>query len=409
MRQLSAVLILGFLPIISVGAEPDVASLIAALQGKDVRQSIEAAYKLGKLGVKAKAAIPALVAALEDTRTEPVPFILFDVPSVATAAADALVMIGESATAEVEPYLSKNDRYVRLRAIRILAVIDQNRAKTKNRMRELALDDDEPLVRYSALQAYAALERDDKQKIVVLAKAAKDANASHRANAAQLLGECKMAAEDAVKLLTMLLNDSESYHYAVTPDFAMERSVRCDVADALGEIGTAAKPTVAQLSRLMKSDDDPEVRVASAVAIGRITDDAKSVLPVLVKEFADDKQDTRGPSAAAQGLAKFGAKARVAIPELAKALRHESLSLRLDVVNAIATIGGKESIPFLMEAVNDNASYIQQKALIGLGRMGATASAAVRLLESLSEDADLDQDVRRAAAEAIFKIRTDSR
>ena len=71
------------------------------------------------------------------------------------------------------------------------------------------------------------------------------------------IGKVGPGAKDAVPALIDALKDKES-------------GVRGSACFALGEIGPAASAAIPALSRVVTQDEDPEVRRAAALAIGKI-------------------------------------------------------------------------------------------------------------------------------------------
>src|SRR5437868_5090181 len=95
---------------------------------------------------------------------------------------------------------------------------------------------------------------------------------------------------------------------------------RCEAADALGRLGTAARPAIPQLLELL-GDDDPLVRANASVALGRI---GPAAVPGLIQSLNVSKIQTR--RAAAQALAIAGAAAQTALPALVAALNDPDIA-----------------------------------------------------------------------------------
>jgi HEAT repeat protein len=150
-------------------------------------------------------------------------------------------------------------------------------------------------------------------------------------------------------------------------------AVRSKAAAMLGKLGPKAKSTVPLLNKTL-SDEDPDVSLSGALAIVKIdpsseSSDSSSAVPVLAGALLSADFGIRRE--AAEGLGKFGARARDAVPALCAALK-------------------------------DPNNIIRRLAADSLGRIGQDAGdAAVPLTEALE---DKDERVREAARRALDKI-----
>lgn len=86
-------------------------------------------------------------------------------------------------------------------------------------------------------------------------------------------------------------------------------------AEALGRIGAAAVPQLAQALR----DPNPLVRKRAADILARIGPDARDAVPVLIQALDDPEEDVR--KAAVRALGEIGPAAEEAVPHLIDALR----------------------------------------------------------------------------------------
>jgi hypothetical protein len=177
------------------------------------------------------------------------------------------------------------------------------------------------------------------------------------------------AARPALPALEPLLANSNSVRFAASslagigPDgiraiTLAQRStnviVRRETAGVLGSRGLARFDTNATAEQLQKlyadseiaipalitacADPDEFVRTKAAIALGLLGQKPQLVIPVLVKMLAEDKSSWRVPSAAAKALARFGAEAVSAIPELQQALEHSDSRVRESAKAALQTI-----------------------------------------------------------------------
>jgi HEAT repeat protein len=89
--------------------------------------------------------------------------------------------------------------------------------------------------------------------------------------------------------------------------------VRAGAADALGQIGGAAKEAVPALIKAL-GDPDANVRGRAAEALGGIGREVLETVPALIKSLGDPEVVTRWN--AAQALGEIGPGAKDAVPEL---------------------------------------------------------------------------------------------
>ena len=135
----------------------------------------------------------------------------------------------------------------------------------------------------------------------------------------------------------------------------------CPVFDA------AIPPLIERLS-----DPDPSVRILAPAALGRIGKQPDKVVPALARLLSDQHEDVRW--CAASALGDFGKAAGGALPELKRAL-------------------------------GDSYALVRQDAANALGNIGRSAASAAPTLAKMAADEKESEDVRKAAAEALKKIR----
>lgn len=131
---------------------------------------------------------------------------------------------------------------------------------------------------------------------------------------------------------------------------------------ALGQIrGDRAKDLLVQLTE----NPEPAIRTAAVQAIGDLGDNRMS--PTLMEKLADPAVIVR--AGAAEALCKVGD--RAAVPALDKALRSRenfyrgsSLWVRKHYVAALGCIGGRDSIPVLLRAIDDADEGVQSSAVL---------------------------------------------
>ncbi len=161
-----------------------------------------------------------------------------------------------------------------------------------------ALGDGDFGVRMESALALGRLGRGAKEAIPALIEALKkDEDRAVREASARTLG--RIGGKEAVPALVEAIGREGLY--------GRLRSVQ-----ALGRIGPGARESVPALAETLNTDEDRAVREASARALGRIGD--KEALTALVGALRDRTPEVRGASAWALGL--IGPDARAAVPAL---------------------------------------------------------------------------------------------
>lgn len=150
------------------------------------------------------------------------------------------------------------------------------------------------------------------------------------------------------------------------------------------------------------SKEDGPIRLATAVALGRIGPDAVTAVPELAKLSAGGGYDPVA-DLATQALGEMKA---AAVPALTELLRRGNQGARVRVMKALGEVGSQASaaIPDLVRALADSDEEIRTAAAEALGKIGIGPEAAVavpRLIEALK---DPDRHVRQQAAEGLGKI-----
>jgi HEAT repeat protein len=126
---------------------------------------------------------------------------------------------------------------------------------------------------------------------------------------------------------------------------------RRKAALVLGVMGTKAKGAIPALTAALQ--DEAEVRREAAFALSKIGPDAAPAIPAVIEAVAKEpgfREDIL--ERYAEILVGLGPDA---IPELAKALKHKHFGTRFCAANALARFGrkAKEAIPALIEALKD--------------------------------------------------------
>jgi HEAT repeat protein len=262
-----------------------VAELAAALKHKEERVRYAVARLLGRGGPKARAAVPALAAAL---REEPV-------PSVREAAVSALGDIGEPRQA-------------------VLSALCR------------ALRDERPWRRGGAAQALGRLKAKAGPAVPTLLGLLRRGAADQRCNALDALGAVGPVTPEVVPAVVAALRD---------PD---ERN-RGYAANALIALGVRAKGAVPALVDMLHSRDGwVRWRAVGALGkMGRAAAPAAEALAALLQD-RDAMYGHYARPGAAEALAAIGPAARAAVPALLEARKDRNKRLRAAVDAALAAI-----------------------------------------------------------------------
>ena len=341
----------------TIDRHSSIEDLIAALESDEINQWSRATTFLGLRGKDAKAAVPALVKAIER-------------PAVRYSALCALREIGPSAH-EAIPALVKT-----------LPVFPECWEASQ------ALANIGPAA-VPALQQ-AAESDDPRQKIWATAALVKGEGTNSprlRILASMLQGREQIASE-ALRSIEML----GPLAATIVPDLkeAMKVSTvpQRNFVHALGRIGKAAESAMPEVLEVL-AKRDVRGRLDAVRAVKWINGpSAKSAVPLLINEL----QGTNSPDAfsttlqrvvreeAAETLGVIGADARPAIPALVSALKDPEERVRANAVTALVRIepANPQALPGLIEAMRDPSSRVRYVANAALLKVGPVNLEVIR-------------------------------
>jgi HEAT repeat protein len=261
-----------------------------------------------------------------------------------------------------------------------------------------------------------------------------------RAEGACQLGERPVTAIVAIPILVSMLGDDTivpAIECEMSPWLRRELQVSADArrwaetspakeaADALGEIGDAAVPSLLQalrhanwktrkyaahalgetdritevgtaVSALVATlgDDHAEVRDRTAWALGELEEPA--AVPALVRALGDGDAAVRAKAAWALGEIEDPS----AVSGLTAALKDGDLDLRRMAVWALGEIEDASAVPVLLVALKDDDAEVRSKTAWALGEI-EDAAAVPGLVQALN---DPQWQVRKMAAWALGEI-----
>jgi RNA polymerase sigma factor (sigma-70 family) len=146
--------------------------------------------------------------------------------------------------------------------------------------------------------------------------------------------------------------------------------------------------------------DDQKVIDAATLGVAKIGEDA---LPMLLEELKKGKPNSR--LFAAHCLPFFGAKARAAIPDLAKALKDSNAFVRRQALSALHSIDDKgESVRSVSACLTDEDVMVRQAAIYTLEHFvrSKVKEAIPPLLKASTTDKSSDN--RRAALDILNRL-----
>ncbi len=444
-----------------VAQQPSIEELTAKATGEDSIEAAKAVAALGERRPVEKRVVDVLIAALADNRhAEDIPpFILFDLPTVATRASRALTRIGEPAVEPICQLLqtemrtsqrldARREESVRTmrNAIDALAGMRGDAIASQSTLCDVLKSESQQL-RYWTVVAIRAIETDPASIQRLLQGMLDDPSPEIRSEVVQAMSECGKNAEPSIAKLITLLDDPADRAEWFAPDAAGQRALRADVAVALGEIGTPAIAALPRLKAMMVDDDDPVVRVTAAFAVAKLDVQSIEAIQYLVQSLENREYGTGCVNEAAERLGRLGSVARFTVPtliRLAKESDEDETGIdRNAIIRAIQLIGPDDIEQILLGFQNDEDSIVREtvidclvnarassekvisafilalydteeayitnirlKAAEGLGKLGSRATRAVPDLERVAKK-DENEDVRAAAVNAIKLIRDD--
>lgn len=374
--------------------------LIQGLADEDSFIRGASATALIPFGVKAAAAVPALVAALKKTQLAD----LQKPDAIELAPTKALAAIGEAAVAPTAKLLTDSAPLNRYQAVYVLGEIGPAARSTVPALEKL-LNDPAPEVILEAARSIAVIQGETSKITALMKFAFGHAEAATRQYALQTTLRMGDVGRELAPLALPLLNDAtpEVRRAAITyvgtldantakPAIAAlarqlredgEESVRKEIAEVLGELGSVAAPAAQALGQAAASDMAPPVRTAALLALADIGPAGKAGLDgliALVQQAALD-EDTRAKAVAV--LPKLDPTSTSAIAAAVTATRNKSAMVREAAALALAefTPPTPEAIARLGEMVRSDSSFANRaaalRAIAKLGPLAQTVKPAV--------------------------------
>jgi HEAT repeat protein len=177
---------------------------------------------------------------------------------------------------------------------------------------------------------------------------------------------------------------------------------RLAAIDALELFGAQAEPAIPALAEAL-NDRNRFVRWAAARALGRLGLGEREALPGLVRMLCDQDLDVR--VAAMEALRRYGPKVPAAVPALTAWLGRGDTESRIAALGALGAIGraAEPSLPAMARGLKNPDPRMRSECTRTIGLFGKAAVPFIPALRGAM--ADPDSDVRRAASEAILRIK----
>ncbi len=275
------------------------------------------------------------------------------------------------------------------------------------------LQSDQPELRYKAARTLRKLKPESKPAIDTLIAALGDTGIPSEFDV-QYLGP---RVNDAVRTALVKIGQPAVPALISALDH-QDKTVRIMAAEALGELGLAAKNAFPALARLLK-DPHQWVRYEAMLALGQIGKEPEIVVPVLEEQYLNSSDELHQQTAL-EALFPADPNGTLAIPILLKAMNNENGGV---VSAAVVTLGGyrekaHSAVPHLIKSLsNDKLRWdaygdvgyqvpVRQDVIRALAEIGPAAKPAVPELARMMKQ-DENEETRIWAAAAILRIGVD--
>lgn len=348
---------------------------------------LQAVAALGEIGAASKPLTADIVALLENDPEVGVRY----------TAAFALGKIGvdDVAVAALKKAAGKDDPFLKLIAVWALARNNPT---------------DKALVQSAVDEIVAAFKSDDADLRRAAAKAAVDFDVSPDVVAPMLIDaledDDQTVVKNAVESLAELGPEALKH---VDKLFAREelRFYPIALITRLGPEASGAVPEIIkQLDNAVVSEEDAMFLRELQFAVAAIGPGAKDAVRALSENLESRNHEV--VASAAYALGKIGPAARGAVPAMRKQLNHPEMIVQLATVRALIEIlpdprpMAAIALPRLAKGLKHENEYVRAECATAFGEIGAPARGALSELKKLLDDES--EIVRQAAADAIKKI-----
>jgi HEAT repeat protein len=362
-----------------------IALLADGLKDSDPSLRAAATQALGGIGVRAQAAVPALLGMLGDTEvdkavTYETDLLAGTLARMRSAAVPGLIGVVQD---EVRPPLA------RLQALRALGRMGR-RASAAQPVLAVAMKDNNKALAVTAAGAYAQAGGEVAKALPILKDGLRDEAPSVLQAALFEVERLGPRARVLVPELLPLLKHRE-------------RAVCLSAARAVSMMGTVARQAVPALAELLKAGDGRDgFGDQVAEALKRLGPDAAEALPTLIEQLAHLEE--MSPNPVLEVIGSIGPGAKPALPALLAILKDRKSLHHNQVIDVLGEIG-PEAAPTLLAQLGDESEHTRASAARALGRIGPAARDAIPALKKrLSNEWN---KVRVWAAFALIRITGD--
>lgn len=173
----------------------------------------------------------------------------------------------------------------------------------------------------------------------------------------------------------------------------------------LAQLGADARPAAPSVARLMRDENDPDIRRNAARTLAYL--DASSAIAALKKALDDETVHVR--LAAAESLIELGEAAAVVLPVLTKTLKSPRGEDQQEAARLLARLG-PEAAPALLDlhaALGEAETFATIRILEALGRIGPAAKELVPIIKEKVKDHPSIALLRTPTALALWRIDRD--
>jgi HEAT repeat protein len=391
-------------------------TLIAALDNPRPVVRIAAVTALGGIGAEATPAIERLGKSLRETTAFSMPMAHHDY-CVSDEAATALQRIGLASGGTLILALNDKDERVRLNAAKALGELPDPRGQSAAALTKL-LDDHEPWIRGTAVVALGKLGSETAFR--ALASRLNDGGAwTSFPSAAGGIGTSHTVGDQILEALANNGHDPKTIVPAIVASLAATREIRPAMVDTLRRFGPSAMLAAPLLASRLK---DRKQRLSAAVALARISPKHPGLFEILRDGIRDETTVD-----AARGLGDLGARAKSTLPLLHARLQQpglwpaeqavfEAAIVRIDRTNPQAVIALART---LQEESSIFRSPGRDESAATWAALGSDAKPAVSMLvdglryhtsskrQSFFDASEEEAAKRLQSAELLIQVRTE--
>ncbi len=379
------------LPALAPDSTAAVAVLIGLLGDADSEVRVSAAKALGGVTSSLRESVTALIGAFSDKYI----FVRTGAQTSICRLAQAEPVYTFSALKEAE---KSPDKYIRSGAALALGSVASPSAETVKNIASM-LNDPESEVRKAAVSAIGNAGPQVKEAVPGLIPCLKDKDVEVRKEAAVVLEKSGYQSREAVLLIAAALSDPdpefrislEKILFKIGPAAISAMVSKLDDRNAmvresltrvLGRIGRTV-PTIAdgvKKINVLLRDQEKNVRLAAAIAIGDIAMNNKESIGLLIENMRDKDRDIKYYSIIALG--KIGPDSKEAAPFLVGTLKEDDNKFRSAARDALVLIGDP-AVDSLIEALKESDLMVRSAAVDALDKIGTQrAREALRLYKA---------------------------